>query len=74
MRPSSAAAGLRGSHPKAKLTQDQVDEIRASRLPGVVLARQFGVAKSTVTWLRRGPSAALVERRQTRRAEVLAGT
>lgn len=48
--------GLRGRHPWAKLTNEQVEAIRSSGLPSVVLATQFGVAKSTITIVRNGPS------------------
>lgn len=68
-RPSS----LRGTHPRAKLTSEEAETIRSSSFPGVVLARQFGVAKSTITFIRKGPSEALRERRRVRREAVLSG-
>ncbi|MCJ2077799.1 HNH endonuclease [Methylobacterium sp. E-016] len=64
---------LRGSHPRAKISGEDAAAIRSSNLPGIVLARQFGVAKSTITFIRRGSSEALKERRRARRAEVMAG-
>lgn len=40
------------SHPKAKLTDAQVAEIRSSSETGASLARRFGVSKSTVSGIR----------------------
>jgi hypothetical protein len=66
-------ASLRGTHPRAKISDEDAAAIRASSLPGPVLARQFGVAKSTIHFVRNGPSLALRERRRVRREAVLAG-
>jgi hypothetical protein len=48
-------SGVTGeSHPGAKLTADNVAEIRASSLSGAALAAKFGVSKSAVNRARRG--------------------
>jgi DNA (cytosine-5)-methyltransferase 1 len=41
-------------HGKAKLSDAQVDEIRASAESGVVLAKRYGVSKSTISSVRLG--------------------
>jgi transcriptional regulator with XRE-family HTH domain len=51
------SARKRGAdHPNAKLTQEQVDTIRESRLGPSELARRFGVSKATVSLIRRNVS------------------
>ncbi|MFY2854962.1 HNH endonuclease [Achromobacter xylosoxidans] len=48
-------ATLRGtSHPKAKLTEQDVRDIRASPLGCYTLARRYGVADATVNAIQRG--------------------
>lgn len=44
----------RGYHPRLKITRDQATEIRDSPLGCVTLARQYGVAKSTILRIRNG--------------------
>jgi hypothetical protein len=39
-------------HPQAKLTNDQVREIRASDLSGIVLAKKYGVSNNSITRIR----------------------
>lgn len=46
------AAG--GANPQAKLTAEQVSEIRASKEANKVLRERFGVSRSTIKRLRRG--------------------
>ncbi len=41
-------------HPNAKLTQQQVDEIRASRMGPSELGRLYGVSKATISLIRSG--------------------
>ncbi len=46
---------LSGSdHPRAKLTREQREEVRASAEPGVVLAARFGVKPPAISKIRRG--------------------
>lgn len=40
------------SHPWAKLTEDQVREIRGSSETGVAMAKKFGVSNTTITGVR----------------------
>lgn len=51
----AAAKGRRPKgekHPRSKLTDEQVEEIRNSPETGAALARKFGVSKSTVSGIR----------------------
>lgn len=64
---------LSGKHPRSKISAEDAAAIRPSSLPGTVLARQFGVAKSTIHFVRYGPSLAVRERWRVRREAVLSG-
>jgi hypothetical protein len=46
-------------HPEVKLTDAQCAMLRASQLPGVLLARQLGVSTALVSLVRRGLKRAL---------------
>jgi hypothetical protein len=53
--------GLIGErHPKSKLRDQDVLEIRISTLPGVELAKRFGVTPTTICAIRRGRTRLLV--------------
>jgi hypothetical protein len=54
VRSANIAAAHRARHPKTKLTQEQVREIRASDEPGTVLAERYGVTESSISKYRLG--------------------
>lgn len=57
MRAKGRAVGHAGaSNPRAKLTEDQVREIRASSLPPAELSRHYGVTLTMIRYIRTGKS------------------
>lgn len=59
----------RDRHANTKLSEVDVAFIRTSSLPGTELTRRFGVAKSTISYARRGPGPSFNKEKRRRVAE-----